>query len=77
MFTLWWGAGISSMGSLCRRIGIVMLWLGSPELVKRNKETGAEDEAAEQEDEEFLAGDLPPFHELHEWICKHHRWVNK
>lgn len=54
-----------------------MLWLGSPELVKRNKETGAEDEAAEQEDEEFLAGDLPLFHELHEWICKHHRRVNK
>lgn len=66
-------AGISSLESFCGKIGIVILWLGSPELTKRSEEAEAEDEAEEEEGEEFLPSDLPPFQELREWICKHHR----
>lgn len=76
VFTLWWGAGVSSMSYLCRGIRNIMLRLRSHALTKRNKETGAEDEDEEQEGEGFLA-DLVPFHDLHEWICKHHRQDNE
>ena len=76
-FTLQWGAGISSTGCFHREIVTIIVWLRSPELMKRNKETGAEDEAEEEEEEDFLAGDLLPFRELHEWICKHHRQDNE